>query len=101
LNIPNIFSGVNVEHSNDAGYTLDINLCDIPKSITLNEKSYELRGVIHFRRGNNNLRNSVGHYTTYVRRSNEHWELFDDLKKKPIPVKETTNVSCEIIMYSI
>ena len=45
MNIPNIFSGVNVEHSNDAGYTLDINLCDIPKSITLNEKSYELRRV--------------------------------------------------------
>jgi hypothetical protein len=72
LNIPNIFLGENVEHSNNAGYTLDLKLCDIPKVITLNEKSYELRGVIHFRRGNNNLRNSVGHYTTYEKICNEH-----------------------------
>jgi hypothetical protein len=81
LNIPIIFSCENVEHGNDAGYTLDLKLYDIPKVITINEKSYELRGVIHFRRGNNNLRNSVGHYKTHVKRFNEHWELFDDLKK--------------------
>jgi hypothetical protein len=79
LNIPNIFSGENVEHSNDAGYTLDLKLCDNPKTIFLNEKSYELRGVTHFHGGNNNIRNSVD--TTYVKRCNEHWELFDDLKK--------------------
>jgi hypothetical protein len=81
LNIHNIFSGENVEHSNDAGYTLNLKLCDNPKGISLSEKSFELHGVTHFHRRNNNSGNSVGHYTTYVKRCNEHWKLFDDIKK--------------------
>lgn len=80
---------------------MDIKLCDVPQIINLNYISYELRGVIHFRRGKSQLRNTVGHYTAYVKRSNKNWELFDDLKKKPVPIKETTQVSCELLLYTI
>jgi len=97
----NTYIGENIEHSNDAGCTMDIKLCDIPQVLNMNSISYELRGVIHFRRGRSLLRNTVGHYTAYVKRCGKNWELFDDLKKKPMSVKETTNVSCELLLYTI
>lgn len=80
---------------------MDIKLCDIPQVVNLNSISYELRGVIHFHRGRSQLRNAVGHYSAYVRRCGRNWELFDDLKKKPMPIKQSTKVSCELLLYTI
>ncbi|KAF0708911.1 Uncharacterized protein FWK35_00027913 [Aphis craccivora] len=84
------WKGENIEHSNDAGCTMDIKLCDIPQILNLDSVAYELRGVIHYRRAR-----------TYVKRCGKNWELFDDLKKKAVPIKETTKVSCELLLYTI
>jgi len=76
-------------------------LCEIPPVLLNNSITYELRGVISFRSGKSNLRNTVGHYVTYTRRNTKNWEMFDDLKNKPIPVKDTTSVPCEFLLYTI
>lgn len=49
-NFSNSYLGENIEHSNDAGCTMDIKLCDIPQILNLDSVAYELRGVIHYRR---------------------------------------------------
>lgn len=76
-------------------------LCDIPKILIHNLVTYELRGVISFHPGKSKLRNTVGHYNAYAKRGTKNWELFDDLKKKPIPIKESKIVPCETLIYTI
>lgn len=96
----NSYLGENIEHSSDAGCTIDIKPYDIPQVMDLNSTLYELRRVIHFRRGRSLLR-TVGYYTAYIKRCGKNWELFDDLKKKPVPVKESKKVLCELLLYTI
>lgn len=76
-------------------------LCEIPLILMNDSITYELRGVIFYRTGKSILRNTIGHYMTYTRRDTKNWELFDDLKNKPIPVKDTTSVACEFLFYTI
>lgn len=87
--------------NSEAGVILKIKLCDIPTVLTYNSVTYELRGVICYHKRKSSLRNSIGHYNTYSRRGTRNWELYDDLKKKSIPVKETTMVPCEFVFYTI
>lgn len=90
-----------MQQSSEAANMAQIKLCDIPTFLRKSNIIYELRGVISFRRGKNNLRNSVGHYVAYVKRAASSWELFDDLQKKPIPIKNTTIIPCEFLFYTI
>lgn len=80
---------------------VNIKLCDIPPIITHSDIIYKLRGIVCYRRGKSKLRNSVGHYKAYVKRETNNWELFDDLQKKTIAVKDTSIVSCEFLFYTI
>lgn len=80
---------------------MKIKLCDIPPVIIHNSTTYELRGVICYHKGKSNLRNSIGHYNTYSKRHTNNWELYDDLKKKSISVKESSMVPCEFLFYTI
>lgn len=45
------------------------------------------------------IANAVLH--AYAKRGNKNWHLFDDLKKKPMPIKETKIVACEILFCSV
>lgn len=92
---------ISSQRSSEAATLLKVRLCDIPQILVHETTSYELRGVICFHRGKSGLRRSVGHYTSYTKRYGRNWELFDDLKKKPIPIKETTTVQCEFLVYTV
>ncbi|XP_050064744.1 uncharacterized protein LOC126553644 [Aphis gossypii] len=74
--------------SSEAATIFKIKLCDIPQLIKVKSKVYELRGVLAFQRPKSSLRNSVSHYTAYIKRGSRNWELYDDLKKMPVLVKE-------------
>ncbi|XP_060856025.1 uncharacterized protein LOC132933765 [Metopolophium dirhodum] len=87
--------------SSEAATIFKIKLCDIPKLIKVKSTVYELRGVLAFQRSKSSLRNSVGHYTTYAKRGSKNWELYDDLKKIPVQVKEQTIVPVEFLFYSV
>lgn len=63
--------------------------------------TYELRGVISFHQPKSSLRNAIGHYTAYTKRGSQSWELYDDLKIKPIQVKGQTVVPCEFLYYTV
>lgn len=94
--------GENVnEYSTDALPQLEIQLKNIPEVLKYSGKSFELRGVCSFRRGLSQLRSSVGHYFAYCKRGPHKWEIYDDLKKKPKTVIETTTVSCEMLIYTV
>lgn len=80
---------------------MKVKLCDIPQIILHNSKTYELRGVLSFKAGKTKLRNSIGHYCAFAKRETSNWELFDDMKKKTIPIKETKVVNCEFLVYTI
>jgi len=87
---------ISSQRSSEAATLLKIKLCDIPQLLVHETMSYELRGVICFYRGKGSLRSSVGHYTSYTKRYGRNWEWFDDLKKKSIPVKDTTTGALRI-----
>lgn len=80
---------------------INVKLCDVPEVIIHNDTSYDLRGVLNYRPGKSFLRSSIGHYTTYARRRGGNWELYDDLKKKPMSISKNTTASCELLFYSV
>lgn len=92
---------VSNNRSSETTAPVKMRLSDIPKLLVHNNISYELRGVISFQPAKSNLRTSSGHYNAYAVRGTRNWQLFDDLKKKPIPVKENKEVSCELLVYKI
>lgn len=71
-----------MQQSCEAANMIHIKLSDIPQELRSSNITYELRGVISFRRGRSNIRNYVGHYQAYVKGVAANWELFDDLQKK-------------------
>ena len=91
----NIVSGENViskDHSSEAAAQVKEKLCDISQILQHNSKTYELRGL-SFKAGKTKLRNSIGHYCAFAKRGTSNWEQFDDMKKKPIPIKDTKVVN--------
>lgn len=92
---------ISSQRSSEAAALVKIRLCDIPKLLIHKTTCFELRGVLCYHRAKSGLRNSIGHYTAYAKRYGSNWELYDDLKKKPIPVKETTIIQCEFLVYTV
>lgn len=80
---------------------MSVKLCDIPPVIINGSTTYTLRGVLNYRHGRSQLRNSVGHYSVYTRRGGGNWELYDDMKKKPEPINDHKTVFCEMLYYSV
>lgn len=87
--------------SSETTEQVKMRLSDIPKLLVYNDVTYEIKGVISFQPAQSKLRTSSGHYNAYAIRGTNNWQLFDDLKKKPIPVKENKEVSCELLVYTI
>lgn len=81
-------------HSSETTAPVKMRLSDIPKLLVYNSIHYELRGVVSFQPAQSKLRTSTGHYSAYAIRGTKNWQLFDDLKKKTIPIKENKEVSC-------
>lgn len=80
---------------------INIKLGDIPLVLIYKQIKYNLKGILGYRPGKSQLRNSIGHYSTYARREGGHWELYDDMRKKPVPIKNSKIVSCELLLYTI
>lgn len=96
-----MFIGADVIQSNEAAPHVHIKLCDIPPFLNYNSISYKLRGVLNYHKSKSQLRNSIGHYAAFAKREEGNWELFDDLKKKPMPINGKKEVACELLMYTI
>lgn len=92
---------ISLNRSSEAAAHVEIKLADIPQLLIHSSKTYELRGVVSYKKGRTSLRNSIGHYQAYAKRGNKNWQLFDDLNKKTIPVNESKVVSCEFLIYTI
>ena len=87
--------------STEAGRAIEVQICDIPKILQNNSCTYELRGIVNHRSGNTRTRSSIGHYNAYCKRNESRWEIMDDLKLKPTPIKENANVYCEYLVYTV
>lgn len=78
-----------------------LKLGDIPQVINVETVNFELRGVVNLKMGKRRLLDTVGYYLSYLKRGNRLWETHDDFKNKAIPVKDTTHVECEFILYTV
>lgn len=92
---------VSINRSSETTAQVKMRLSDIPKILVYKYVTYELRGVISYQPAQSKLRTSSGHYNAYAIRGTKNWQLFDDLKKKPIPIRENKEVSCELLVYTI
>lgn len=85
-------------------FELDLKECitleQVPYKIELSDKSYFLRGIIHFQANQAN-KNDVRHYTAYVRRLDSMWELYDDLQSDKIHSRKDTPVNPQCAIYTI
>ncbi|XP_025406159.1 uncharacterized protein LOC112680321 [Sipha flava] len=94
------WEGDDVNYSTEASPQFNIKLEDIPQIIVCSNETMELRGIGCYRPGLSRLRKAVGHYYAICKRGNS-WELFDDMKKHSTPMKSTTIVPCEYLVYTI
>jgi len=93
---------VYIDYSTEVAQQVQVCLENVPSVITINNIKYELRGICSHKHGMSRLRHIIGHYQSYCKRNHTNiWELYDDMKSKPIPVKASTRVPCEFLIYTI
>lgn len=82
---------------------ISIMLHEIPKSITIQQQLYNLRGMINFIPPASKKLHAVGHYVTYCwRDATNKWEKYDDLSTSPRIVRQTSiATNCQILVYTI
>jgi len=89
----------------NANKNLDISviLHEIPKTVTLQHKLYNLRGIINFIPPTSKKLQAVGHYVAYCwRHATNRWEKYDDLSTSPRIVRPTSIArNCQILVYTI
>ncbi|KAK4875428.1 hypothetical protein RN001_011850 [Aquatica leii] len=73
----------------------------IPYYLTVNNKTYILRGLSHYISTNSEDLNCIGHYTAYCRRSDGFWELYNDCEKASKTISKSSEVLPHIIIYTI
>ncbi|KAL5237753.1 hypothetical protein ACI65C_005163 [Semiaphis heraclei] len=87
------------------GQNMDISIMlhEIPKTITIKQKLYNLRGMINFIPPASKKLQAAGHYITYCwRDATNKWEKYDDLSTSPRFVRPTSiATSCQILVYTI
>lgn len=54
---------------------VEVKLGDIPEIVFHESTAYVLREVLNYHKGKPQLRNSIGHFTTYCERQGGSWEL--------------------------
>jgi len=73
---------------------ISIMLHKIPKTIMVQQKLYNLRGMINFIPPASKKLQAVSHYITYCRRdATNKWEKYDDLTTSPRIVRPTLRVA--------
>jgi len=67
---------------------------ELPKILHVNDQTYYIRGAVVFTSGNRaGLRVTSGHYKAYSFRSNDRWEVYDDLKENVQQCKNIKTIS--------
>lgn len=75
---------------------------DIPKILRIHNKNYYLRGLVTFSKPERScLRISHGHYKAFLYRSNDRWEIYDDLMDKVIIGNKSKTINVELLMYTL
>jgi len=83
-------------------FDITVTLEKIPKKIKINEdKHFKLRGVISFIPPISKSHLAIGHYISYCwREHKKKWERFDDTAKVEKSIRQSTVVSCQLLIYS-
>jgi len=64
-----------LEQSTNPVPHVEVKLGDIPEIVFHESTAYVLREVLNYHKGKPQLRNSIGHFTTYCERQGGSWEL--------------------------
>jgi len=92
---------VDLQKSYDYAGSVMYSLEEIPKMLNIQEKIYNLRGIIAFSGlDRSQLRNPTGHYMAYCFRSNGIWECYDDTKNKIKICGYRHKVNIELLLYT-
>lgn len=82
--------------------TFEVSLDSIPRKLYLQQTEYWLRGIICFTPPDIvDKITDIGHYRAICLRSDDQWELYDDMKDKKIPISNQSIFNCEILVYTI
>ncbi|SRR5258705_11328091 len=73
-------------------------LDDVPKTLTVWNTEFHLRGVLHH--NPSGVSQGVGHYVAYCYRCDGTWQLFDDLRSKVINVQSTTAITPHGLIFN-
>lgn len=93
----NIISEVQQNYAGEIMWTLD----EIPKTLNLKGRTYYIRGTIIFNSGlRTGLRMKSGHYKAIACRTNNFWEVYDDLKDNITQPKSIQN-NVELLIYTL
>jgi len=94
-----IFDVINQVHQNYANETV-ITLDNVSKTLNLKKQIYHLRDVVIFKGGLcTGLRVTSGHFKLFSYRSNDRWEMYDDLKYHVKPATKK-NLNIEVLLYT-
>lgn len=84
-------------------FDISVMLHEIPKTITVQQNLYNLRGIIYFIPPASKKLQAVGHFITYCwRDATNKWEKYDDLSTSPrIVGPNTIATNCQILVFTI
>lgn len=91
---------VSVSTDTDVRDVFTTKLADFPTSMVIGGKKYFLRGVVAFISAGK-TRHSVGHYVAHCLRSDDTWQLFDDLSDRVKRSSEKFDVNCHLVVYTV
>lgn len=103
---PHLFIDLMPNYDFKNRYNSDIEVCvkaplfEIPLSIEIQKTQYHLRGCVIFTVGENPQLSTIGHFVAMCHRSDNTWEIYDDMEQKPMICNPKTQVNIHLIIYS-
>lgn len=74
-------------------------LLDLPQHVTVQNKTFFLRGVIGFTGGTK--KTDIGHYVAFCYRGRDYWQSFDDLRNSVSNCNAKTVVRIHVLFYAV
>lgn len=71
----------------------------IPRRLQYNKSTFFLRGVVDFTPPHRDC--DVGHCRAFAARSDQVWEIFDDLRDKSCIVDTNVKVNLHMLLYTV